>query len=44
MRPIDRLQFIHRLTGADFHPRRSSWLVPLLGAVALAIVTGIVWN
>ena len=38
MSHIDRLQFRHRLTGADFHPRRRSWLVPVI--VAALVMAG----
>ncbi|WP_315313062.1 hypothetical protein [Pantoea vagans] len=38
MSPIERLQFRHRLTGADFHPRRRHWLVPVI--VAALVVAG----
>jgi len=38
MSPVDRLQFKHRLTGADFHPKKCHWLVPLL--VTLCVVAG----
>lgn len=38
MSQLHKSQFIHRLTGADFHPRRRVWLLPLL--VALAVVVG----
>ncbi|WP_288430679.1 hypothetical protein [uncultured Pantoea sp.] len=38
MSPIDRLQFKHRLTGTDFHPKPRHWLTPLL--IALCVVTG----
>lgn len=36
MSPIERLQFRHRLTGADFHTRRRSWLVPVIVAAIVA--------
>jgi len=36
MSPIDRMQFCHRLTGADFHPRRRTWLVPVIVAAVVA--------
>ncbi|WP_268748755.1 hypothetical protein [Pantoea ananatis] len=38
MSPVDRLQFKHRLTGADFHPKPRHWLTPLL--IALCVVAG----
>lgn len=38
MNHVERLQFKHRLTGADFHPRRRTWLIPL--AVAALVVAG----
>lgn len=38
MSPIDRLQFRHRLTGADFPPRRRTWLVPVI--VAALVMAG----
>jgi len=38
MSPVERLQFKHRLTGADFHPKPRHWLTPLL--IALCVVAG----
>lgn len=39
-----RSQFIHRVTGADFHPRRRAWLLPLLGALAVVAGMFIGWK
>lgn len=36
MSQFHKSQFIHRLTGADFHPRRRSWVLPVIGAVVAA--------
>ncbi|WP_277973409.1 hypothetical protein [Pantoea agglomerans] len=38
MSPIERMQFRYRLTGADFHPRHRTWLVPVV--VAALVVAG----
>lgn len=38
-----RSQFIHRVTGADFHPRRRVWLLPVVATLLLASVMSLVW-
>lgn len=43
MSQLYKSQFLHRLTGADFHPRRRSWLLPLIGAVLIAAGMFIGW-
>lgn len=44
MNPIERLQFKHRLTGADFHPRRRIWLAPVLISVCVVLGMCLAWN
>lgn len=35
MKPIDRMQFRHRLTGADFKPQARHWTSPVLAALLI---------
>lgn len=44
MSSLYKSQFIHRLTGADFHPRRRVWLLPLLGALAVVVGMCLGWK
>lgn len=47
MTPLQRSQFIYRLTGEDFRPRVSLWLRPVLRvlcALLIAIALSYVWK
>lgn len=43
MNQLYKAQFLYRLTGADFHPRRRTWLLPVIVAALIAAGMCIGW-